>query len=382
MTMDAETLEDLLVAVRRFVDGRLVPLEAQVDADDAVPPELVAEMRDLGLFGLTIPEAYGGLGLGMEEEARVAMELGRTSPAFRSVFGTTIGIGSQGIVIDGTDAQKQHWLPRMARGEVIASFCLTEPEAGSDAAALRTRAHRRGDRYVLEGTKRYITNAPRAGVFTVIARTADTERPADGISAFIVDATTPGIRLGRPEKKMGQRGAPICDVVFDGCEVPADAIIGGVEGRGFRTAMKVLDRGRLHIAAICVGTASRLIDEMTRYAAERRQFGRPIADFQLVQAMLADSETERRAARALVLEAARSRDAGARVTMEAAMAKYFASEMVGRVADRAVQVFGGAGYVADYGIERFYRDVRLFRIYEGTSQIQQLVIARELLADR
>lgn len=380
--MDAETLEDLLAAVRRFVDGRLVPLEAQVDADDDVPPELVAEMRDLGLFGLTIPEAYGGLGLGMEEEARVAMELGRTSPAFRSVFGTTIGIGSQGIVIDGTDAQKQHWLPRMARGEVIASFCLTEPEAGSDAAALRTRAHRRGDRYVLEGTKRYITNAPRAGVFTVMARTADTERPADGISAFIVDATTPGIRLGRPEKKMGQRGAPICDVVFDGCEVPAEAIVGGVEGRGFRTAMKVLDRGRLHIAAICVGTASRLIDEMTRYAAERRQFGRPIADFQLVQAMLADSETERRAARALVLEAARSRDAGARVTMEAAMAKYFASEMVGRVADRAVQVFGGAGYVADYGIERFYRDVRLFRIYEGTSQIQQLVIARELLADR
>lgn len=380
--MDADTLEDLLAAVRRFVDGRLVPLEAQVDADDDVPPELVAEMRDLGLFGLTIPEAYGGLGLGMEEEARVAMELGRTSPAFRSVFGTTIGIGSQGIVIDGTDAQKQHWLPRMARGEVIASFCLTEPEAGSDAAALRTRAHRRGDRYVLEGTKRYITNAPRAGVFTVMARTADTERPADGISAFIVDAATPGIRLGRPEKKMGQRGAPICDVVFDGCEVPAEAIIGGVEGRGFRTAMKVLDRGRLHIAAICVGTASRLIDEMTRYAAERRQFGRPIADFQLVQAMLADSETERRAARALVLEAARSRDAGARVTMEAAMSKYFASEMVGRVADRAVQVFGGAGYVADYGIERFYRDVRLFRIYEGTSQIQQLVIARELLADR
>jgi acyl-CoA dehydrogenase len=382
MTMDADTREELLAAVRRFVDGRLVPLEAQVDADDAVPPDVVAEMRELGLFGLTIPEAYGGLGLGMEDEVRVAMELGRTSPAFRSVFGTTIGIGSQGIVIDGTEAQKQYWLPRMARGEVIASFCLTEPESGSDAAALRTRAHRRGDRYVLEGTKRYITNAPRAGVFTVMARTADTERPADGISAFIVDAATPGIRLGRPEKKMGQRGAPICDVVFDGCEVPADAIIGGVEGRGFRTAMKVLDRGRLHIAGICVGTAGRLIDEMTRYARERRQFGQAIADFQLVQAMLADSETERRAARALVLEAARSRDAGGRVTMEAAMAKYFASEMVGRVADRAVQVFGGAGYVADYGIERFYRDVRLFRIYEGTSQIQQLVIARELLAGR
>jgi acyl-CoA dehydrogenase len=381
MTMDRETLEELLAAVRRFVDRRLVPLEAQVDTDDAVPDDVVGEMRDLGLFGLTIPEAYGGLGLSMEEEVRVAMELGRTSPAFRSVFGTTIGIGSQGIVIDGTEAQRQAWLPRMARGEVIASFCLTEPEAGSDAAALRTRAHRRRDRYVLEGTKRYITNAPRAGVFTVMARTAETERPADGITAFIVDAATPGIRLGRPEKKMGQRGAQICDVVFDGCEVPAEAVIGGIEGRGFRTAMKVLDRGRLHIAGICVGAAARLMHEMKRYARDRRQFGRPIADFQLVQAMLADSETERRAAQALVIEAARMRDAGGRITQEAAMAKYFASEMVGRVADRAVQVFGGAGYVADYGIERFYRDVRLFRIYEGTSQIQQLVIARELLSD-
>ena len=379
--MDSETLEELLAAVRRFVDRRLVPLEAQVDEDDAVPDDVVGEMRDLGLFGLTIPEAYGGLGLSMEEEVRVAMELGRTSPAFRSVFGTTIGIGSQGIVIDGTEAQRQAWLPRMARGEVIASFCLTEPEAGSDAAALRTRAHRRGDRYVLDGTKRYITNAPRAGVFTVMARTAETERPADGITAFIVDAATPGIRLGRPEKKMGQRGSQICDVVFDGCEVPAEAVIGGIEGRGFRTAMKVLDRGRLHIAGICVGAAARLMHEMRRYARDRRQFGRPIADFQLVQAMLADSETERRAAQALVLEAARKRDAGGRITQEAAMAKYFASEMVGRVADRAVQVFGGAGYVADYGIERFYRDVRLFRIYEGTSQIQQLVIARELLSD-
>ena len=379
--MDSETLEELLAAVRRFVDRRLVPLEAQVDEDDAVPDDVVGEMRDLGLFGLTIPEAYGGLGLSMEEEVRVAMELGRTSPAFRSVFGTTIGIGSQGIVIDGTEAQRQAWLPRMARGEVIASFCLTEPEAGSDAAALRTRAHRRGDRYVLDGTKRYITNAPRAGVFTVMARTAETERPADGITAFIVDAATPGIRLGRPEKKMGQRGSQICDVVFDGCEVPAEAVIGGIEGRGFRTAMKVLDRGRLHIAGICVGAAARLMHEMRRYARDRRQFGRPIADFQLVQAMLADSETERRAAQALVIEAARMRDAGGRITQEAAMAKYFASEMVGRVADRAVQVFGGAGYVADYGIERFYRDVRLFRIYEGTSQIQQLVIARELLSD-
>jgi len=231
---------------------------------------------------------------------------------------------------------------------------------------------------VLDGTKRYITNADKADVFTVMARTADTPKPADGITAFIVEAATPGLRIGRPERKMGQRGAHVCDVVFDGCRVAADRVI-GAEGRGFRTAMKVLDRGRLHIAAVCVGTAGRLVDEMRRYALERRQFGKPIADFQLVQAMIADSETERHAARALVLEAARQRDSGAGVTKEAAMAKYFASEMVGRVADRAVQVFGGAGYIADYGIERFYRDVRLFRLYEGTSQIQQLVIAREVL---
>jgi acyl-CoA dehydrogenase len=347
------------------------------DADE-VPADVVDGMKALGLFGLSIPEAYGGLGLGMEDEARVAIEFGRTSPAFRSVFGSTVGIGSQGIVMDGTEAQKQAYLPRLASGELISSFCLTEPEAGSDAASLRTRARRDGDAYVLDGTKRFITNADKADVFTVMARTADTPKPADGVTAFIVEAATPGLTIGRPERKMGQRGAHVCDVVFDGCRVSADRLIGS-EGKGFRTAMKVLDRGRLHIAAVCVGTAGRLVDEMRRYALQRRQFGRPIADFQLVQAMIADSETERHAARALVLEAARQRDTGAGVTKEAAMAKYFASEMVGRVADRAVQVFGGAGYIADYGIERFYRDVRLFRLYEGTSQIQQLVIAREVL---
>jgi acyl-CoA dehydrogenase len=382
--MASEVLPELLDAVRRFVDKRLVPLEALVDEADEVPADVVDDMKALGLFGLSIPEEYGGLGLNMEDEARVAMEFGRTSPAFRSVFGSTVGIGSQGIVMDGTEAQKRAYLPRLASGELISSFCLTEPEAGSDAASLRTRARRDGDAYVLDGTKRYITNADKADVFTVMARTADTPKPADGITAFIVDADTPGLRIGRPERKMGQRGAHVCDVVFDGCRVPADRVIGGAEGegRGFRTAMKVIDRGRLHIAAVCVGTAGRLVREMRRYALERRQFGRPIADFQLVQAMIADSETERCAARALVLEAARKRDTGAGVTKEASMAKYFASEMVGRVADRAVQVFGGAGYIADYGIERFYRDVRLFRLYEGTSQIQQLVIAREVLKDR
>lgn len=379
--MANELLPELLDAVRRFVERRLIPLEAQVDERDEVPADVVADMKALGLFGLSIPEEYGGLGLGMEDEVRVAMEFGRTSPAFRSVFGSTVGIGSQGIVMDGTDAQKRAYLPRLATGELISSFCLTEPEAGSDAASLRTRARRDGDAYILDGTKRFITNADKADVFTVMARTADTARPADGITAFIVPADAPGLTIGRPERKMGQRGAHVCDVVFDGCRVPADAVIGGSEreGQGFRTAMKVIDRGRLHIAAVCVGTAGRLVDEMRRYALERRQFGKPIAEFQLVQAMIADSETERCAARALVLDAAERRDAGANVTKEAAMAKYYASEVVGRVADRAVQVFGGAGYIADHGIERFYRDVRLFRLYEGTSQIQQLVIAREVL---
>ncbi len=379
MALDADTLTQFLDTVGRFVDERLRPLEAQVDVDDAVPDAIVEEMKELGLFGLTIPEDFGGIGLDVGEEVQVAFVLGRTSPAFRSVFGTNIGIGSQGIVIDGTAEQKARYLPSMATGEIIGSFCLTEPDSGSDAAALRTMALRSGNGYVLNGTKRYITNAPRADVFTVMARTDPEEKGARGVSAFVVEADTPGIRLGKPERKMGQKGAHVCDVVFEDCQVPGDALIGGVEGQGFKTAMKVLDRGRLHLSAVCVGVAKRLIAESLGYAMERKQFGQPIADFQLIQAMLADSETECAAAEALVTDAARRRDAGEPVTKLAAMSKYFASEMVGRVADRAVQIHGGAGYIADYPVERFYRDVRLFRIYEGTSQIQQLIIAREML---
>lgn len=381
MAIDAETFDRLLDTLGRFVEARLRPAEAEVDAEDRVPDAIVAEMKRLGLFGLTIPEAYGGLGLEAGEEVRVAMLLGRSSPAFRSVFGTNIGIGSQGLVVDGTEAQKRRYLPGMASGEIIGSFCLTEPDSGSDAAALRTTALRDGKGYVLNGTKRYITNAPRAHVFTVMARSDPDTPGARGVSAFIVEAGTPGIRLGKPEKKMGQKGAHVCDVIFEDCRVPGDALIGEVEGQGFKTAMKVLDRGRLHIAAVCVGTARRLIEESLAYARERKQFGQAIADFQLVQAMLADSETEAAAAEALVLDAARRRDAGQGITKAAAMCKYFASEMVGRVADRAVQIHGGAGYISDYPVERFYRDVRLFRIYEGTSQIQQLIIAREMLKE-
>jgi acyl-CoA dehydrogenase len=379
MALDSETLDQLLATVRRFVRERLVPNEQRVADEDAIPDDIVAEMRSLGLFGLSIPAEYGGLGLNMTEEVRVTFELGQTSPVFRSRFGTNIGIGSQGIVIDGTEEQKRHYLPKLAAGEITGSFALTEPDSGSDAASLRTSARRDGDHYILNGTKRFITNAPEAGVFTVMARSNPEEKGAGGISAFLVEAGTPGLKLGKTDRKMGQRGNHTCDVIFENCRVPARQLIGGKEGQGFKTAMKVLDRGRLSIAAVCVGVAERLIHDSLAYAMERKQFGRSIADFQLVQAMLADSQTEAYAARSMVLDAARRRDDGELVTLEASCCKLYASEMVGRVADRAVQIHGGAGYIADYGVERFYRDVRLFRLYEGTSQIQQLIIARQMI---
>jgi acyl-CoA dehydrogenase len=378
MALDAETRDQLIATVRRFVSERLRPLEAQVADEDAIGPDVVEEMKALGLFGLSIPAQYGGLDLSMEEECLIAVELGRTSPAFRSTFGTNVGIGSQGLVMFGTDEQKARYLPGIASGEIITSFALTEPEAGSDSANVQTRAIRDGDHYVLNGSKRFITNANKADLFTVMARSDPEKAGAGGVSAFLVERNLPGLSVGKPEKKMGQQGAHICDVIFDNVRVPAENRLGR-EGEGFKVAMQVLDRGRLHISAVCVGVAERLIADCVAYATERKQFGQPIAGFQLIQAMIADSKTESMAAKALTLETARTRDAGQSVTLEAAAAKYFASEMVGRVADRAVQIFGGAGYVADHGIERFYRDVRIFRIYEGTSQIQQVVIARETL---
>jgi acyl-CoA dehydrogenase len=381
MIRDPEILTALLDTVRRFVRERLAPAEDIVAETDTIPADIVSDMKTMGLFGLTIPESYGGLGLTMEEESLVMIELCQTAPAFRSLIGTTVGIGSQGILMDGTPEQKDRWLPRLASGELIASFALTEPESGSDAASIRTRAKRDGDHYVIDGSKRFITNAPEAGMFTLMARTDPEQKGAAGVTAFIVDAKTPGISLGKVDRKMGQKGAHTCDVIFDGVRVPAANVIGGVEGRGFKTAMKVLEKGRIHIAAVCVGVAERLLRDTLRYAMERKQFGQPISEFQLVQAMLADSRTELYAARTMVIDAARRRDAGEDVSTEAACCKYYASEMVGRVADRAVQIHGGAGYVADNGIERYYRDVRLFRIYEGTSQIQQIVIARGMVKE-
>ena len=377
MALDAETFDALIDTVRRFVADRLRPLEADVEALDAIPDDLIVEMKAMGLFGLSIAEQYGGLGLTMLEEARVAIELGRTTPAFRSSFGTNVGIGSQGLVMAGSPEQKAAWLPKIASGDVITSFALTEPDVGSDSGAVKTKAVWDGQAYRLSGTKRYITNADKADLFTVMARTGD-DPGARGVSAFLVPRNLAGVSIGEPEKKMGQKGAKVADVVFDDVVVPAENRL-GAEGEGFKIAMRVLDRGRLHISAVCVGVAERLIADCVTYASERRQFGKPIAEHQLIQGMIADSKTEALAARALVLETAAAKDAGKDVVMESAAAKYFASEMVGRVADRAVQIFGGAGYIADYGIERLYRDVRLFRIYEGTSQIQQIIIARETL---
>lgn len=377
MAFDAETRAALIEQVRRFVTETCVPVEAQVGEEDAVPQHVVDAMKELGLFGIAVPEEYGGLDLDMETECLVAMELGQTSPAFRSVAGTNIGIGSQALVLFGTEEQKQKWLPGVASGDLIASFALTEPEAGSDAGGLKTKAVRDGDHYILNGTKRYITNANKADLFTVMARTNQDELGAKGVSAFIVERGTPGLSVGKPEKKMGQQGAHICDVIFENARVPAANMI-AKEGEGFKVAMSVLDKGRLHISAVATGVSKRLIREMVNYSLERRQFGKPIFEHQMLQALIADSQAETYAAECMILDAARRRDAGEDITMLASCTKLFATEACGRVADRAVQIFGGAGYVSDYGIERFYRDVRIFRLYEGTSQIQQIIIAREL----
>ena len=378
MAFDAELRGQLIDTVRRFVSERLRPLERQVSEEDRVPDEVVDEMKALGLFGISIPEAYGGLDLSMEDECLVAIELGRASPAFRSVIGTNVGIGSQGLVMFGTDEQKAKWLPGIASGEIITSFALTEPEAGSDSASVQTKARLDGDAYVLDGAKRYITNAGKAQLFTVMARTNPDVKGGGGVSAFLVPKDLPGVSVSKPEKKMGQQGAHIHDVIFEGVRVPVENRL-GEEGQGFKVAMQVLDRGRLHISAMCVGVAERLLADCVAYAGERKQFGQPLGSFQMIQAMIADSKTEALAARALTLETARKRDAGDTVTLEAAAAKLYASEMVGRVADRAVQIFGGAGYTADHGIERLYRDVRIFRIYEGTSEVQKLIVARETM---
>lgn len=377
MAFDPEIREALIEQVRRFVHEKCIPLEAQVGEEDEVPQSIVDEMKQLGLFGLCVPEEFGGLALDMETEVMVGLELGQTSPAFRSVAGTNIGIGSQAVVLFGTDEQKNKWLPGIASGDLIASFALTEPEAGSDAGSLTTKAVRDGDHYIMNGTKRFITNANKAHLFTVMARTDQDTPGPKGVSAFVVERDTPGVSVGVPEKKMGQQGAHVCDVIFENARIPVENRLAG-EGEGFKVAMSVLDKGRLHISSVATGMSERLIREMVNYGLERVQGGKPIIQHQMIQALIADCQAETYAARCMIIETAKRRDAGEDVTLLASSTKLFATEANGRVADRAVQVFGGAGYITDYGIERFYRDARIFRLYEGTSQIQQIIIAREL----
>jgi acyl-CoA dehydrogenase len=374
--MDAQDFADVLEAVRCFVNEQVIPREEEIEETDQVPAELRRAAADMGLFGYALPEAYGGLGLSMSEEVRLAFELGYASPAFRSMFGTSNGIAGQVIVKAGTEAQRDHWLPRLAGGTAIGAFALTEAEAGSDPSTLTTTAAKDGGAYVINGSKRFITNAPEADVFMVFARTGG--EGSRGISTFIVEAGTPGLTVGPPDQKMGQRGAHTAEVFFDDVRVPAAAMV-GAEGTGFRTAMASLSHGRLHIAAVCVGVTQRILDETVAYARERKQGGRRIADHQLIQGLLADSQTELYAGRAMVLQAAEAYDSGEDRRLGPSCAKYFCSEMAGRVADRAVQIFGGMGYMRGVAVERLYRDVRLFRIYEGTSQIQQIVIARALV---
>ena len=377
--MDADELNAVLKEVRRFVRHEVVPLEESIDEKDEIPSAIVEAAKQMGLFGFAIPSQYGGLGLSMYEEAQLVMELGWTTPAFRSLFGTNNGIAGHTLLEGGTEQQRETYLPKLASGEWIASFGLTEPEAGSDPGSLTTRAVRDGDDWVINGVKRYITNAPVADVIMVFARTSPTGPPSRSVSVFLVPALAPGVSIGPKDRKMGQAGAWCADVLLDDVRVPHEAMIGGEEGAGYVTAMRALAHGRLHIAALCVGMAERLVHESLSYALTRQQGGKPIAEFQMVQAMLADSKTDTMAARALVLDAARRFDDGVDVKLGPAASKYFASEAVGRVADRAVQIHGGAGYMRGIAVERLYRDARLFRIYEGTSQIQQLVIAGQMI---
>ncbi|GAB2717719.1 acyl-CoA dehydrogenase family protein [Comamonas sediminis] len=380
MIRDPQTFEAMLAELRSFLRSECQPIEEQVDAQDLIPEPVVQRMRELGLFGHSIPEAYGGAGLTTEELALVNIEVSQVATTFRARFGGNTGIASESLVVDGTEAQKRQYLPLLASGEVTGCFALTEPEAGSDATALRTTAVRDGAHFVISGRKCFITNAPIANLFTVFARSEPGSKGANGISAFLIERGTPGLSTPPAMRKMGQHGSPVGEVVLDQVRVHESAIVGGLEGKGFRTAMRALNKQRINLAGLCVGPAIRLVQEMALQAQRRQQFGQPISEFQLVQQLIAESNTEVHAARALVLETARKRDEGQDVTMEASMCKLFASETCGRVADRAVQIFGGSGYVAGNVAERFYRDVRLFRLYEGTSQVHITNIAKRTMA--
>lgn len=379
--MDAETFNAFIEQLQRYVRERLIPAEKSIIETDRIPDAILAEMRDMGLFGLTMPEEYGGSAMNISQYIETIRQLSYAMPAFRSVISINIGMTCSAIVKSGTPEQRAQWLPRLAAGE-IASFGLTEPGSGSDSAGMQTSAVRSGNGYVLNGTKRYITNAPFARVALIMARTNKEALPKNGhVSAFLVPMDTPGISIGKSDRKMGQAGSHIADIIMEDVHVSGDALLGGEEGKGFQTAMQSLDNGRLSVAAAATGYARRMLDTAIRYANDRKAFGEPIANFQLIQAMLADSETEIYAAECMIADATRRADAGENILRKAAAAKMFASEMCGRVADRCVQIHGGAGYLAEYEAERFFRDARIYRIYEGTTQILQLVIAKNMLRE-
>ncbi|AGG33810.1 MULTISPECIES: acyl-CoA dehydrogenase family protein [unclassified Polynucleobacter] len=371
-----------LRGIREFVKDIAIPAEAAVVEANQIPESIVELMRTNGYFGWSIPQEFGGSGLTTEELALANMEISQAATTFRARAGTNTGIGSEGLVQDGTQAQKEKWLPKLASGEITGCLALTEPEAGSDATALKSTALLDGDgEFLINGTKRYITNAPIADLFTVFARTDLNDRSYKGISAFLISKDTPGISTGPEHKKMGQAGSPVSEVFLKDVRATGSDVLGGELGLGFTTAMKALNKQRINLAALCIGPAIRLLDEALAHVKKREQFGKPIAEFQLIQAMLAESKVEIEAAKSLVLETARARDRGEDIATQASICKYYASEMCGRVADRVVQIFGGAGYCADTGgpIEMLYRDVRLFRLYEGTSQIHLLNIAKRIL---
>ncbi len=370
---------EYLDTIRRFTDEKLKPAELAIDNDGEIPEPIVQQMRELGLFGMTIPQNYGGLELSVEQQCRATIEFTQTSSTYRSRFSTTLGLASQAILFNGRKDQCDTYLPKLASGEWTGSFALTEPGAGSDAGGITTRARPDGNEYVINGEKCYITNAPDADVFVVMARTGEAESGPKGISAFIVETGTPGLSTGRTDRKMGQHASHTSNVFFDDCRVPASALLGDEEGQGFKNAMAGINAARMHVAATCVGQATRLIEEALAYAMQRIQFNQPIAEFQSVQNMLADSEAENLAARSMILETARRIDAGDQPLADMSCCKLFASEMVCRVADRAVQILGGAGYMDDHIVSRLYRDVRLFRIFEGTSQIHQRIISKEMI---
>ncbi|MFD4829356.1 acyl-CoA dehydrogenase family protein [Streptomyces uncialis] len=377
--MDTAEFENVLETVRRFIREDVVPREREIELSDAVPAEIRRKAVDMGLFGYTLPEEYGGMSASVEEDARLCFEFGHTSLAFRSMFGTNVGIAGQVLVNHGSAGQRETWLPKLAGG-AVASFALTEAEAGSDPSGMRTRAVDTGDGfYEITGAKRFITNAAVADVLMVFARTGEGGKTTDGISCFLVEKGVPGLVVGPKDAKTGQAGAWTSEVFLDRVRVPHTALVGGMTGQGFNAAMRSLAKGRVHVAALCVGQANRALEESVEYARSNKQGGQPIGRFQLVQAMLAESRAELDAARALVLDVARRYDSGEDTRIGPSTAKLFATEMAGRVADRAVQIHGGMGYMRDTTVERISRDVRVMRIYEGTSEIQKLIIGRALL---